>query len=285
MAERYEPQLVKPVETAQPPSLDSLLAEKFFEGGPERLDQIIRQTRNFAVLHEVSKRMQREHDPKQMLAAVLDLVLEVTHATRGYVALLDDQGALRIEVTRNRGPRPTPGQTFAISQTVKEHVVGRRCGVICRDAAADERFQSAESLFLSDVRSLMAVPIVVSDRVRGMIEVESSHLKARFSEGDLDLLTVIASTRPVPSMPPPIRSVTTSCSRPVAMRPVRRPVAGSWPMSSAMWCSRLHHRDRQSPAATLRRLRPLTCKCGRQRPQCSARRTTLYATPGAPQAF
>jgi hypothetical protein len=81
MAERYEPQLVKPVETAQTPSLDSLLAEKFFEGGPERLDQIIRQTRNFAVLHEVSKRMQREHDPKQMLAAVLDLVLEVTSAT------------------------------------------------------------------------------------------------------------------------------------------------------------------------------------------------------------
>ncbi len=194
MPDRYEPQLVKPVEEAQAPSLDALLAEKFYEGGPERLEQIVRQTRNFAVLHEVSKRMQREHDPKQMLAAVLDLVLEVTGATRGYVALLDETASLKIEVTRNRGPRLNPSQAFAISQTVSDHVVGRRCGVICRDAAADERFQGAESLFLSDVRSLMAVPILVSDRVRGMIELESSHLKAHFSEPDLDLLSVIAST-------------------------------------------------------------------------------------------
>jgi signal transduction histidine kinase len=175
MSVRFEPQLVKPV-------------------GPEQLDSIIKQTRNFAVLHEVSKRMQREHNPKQMLGAVLDLLLEVTNATRGYVALLDDAGSLRIEVTRHRGPRPTPGQTFAISQTVSEHVVGRRCGVICRDAAADERFQSAESLFLSDVRSLMAVPIVLSDRVLGMIEMESSHLKTHFSEQDLDLLSAISAT-------------------------------------------------------------------------------------------
>jgi GAF domain-containing protein len=184
MADRYQPQLVKPVEQAQPPSLESVLAEK-----------LSAQTRNFAILHEVSKRMQREHDPKQMLAAVLDLVLEVTSATRGYVALFDASGALKIEVTRTRGPRPmNPGQAFTISQTVSEHVIGRRCGVICRDASADERFQGAESLFLSDVRSLMAVPILVSDRVRGMIEVESSHLKAHFTEADLDLLSVIAST-------------------------------------------------------------------------------------------
>jgi signal transduction histidine kinase len=174
VAERYQPQLVKPVEQAAPPSLDSLVPEKLQARGPEHLERLVR---NFAVLHEVSKRMQREHDPKQMLGAVLDLVLEVTSATRGYVALMSEGGALRIEVTRHRGARPTPGQSFTISQTVSEHVVGRRCAVICRDASADERFQSAESLFLSDVRSLMAVPILVSDRVRGMI-IQSEQLAA-----------------------------------------------------------------------------------------------------------
>lgn len=193
MSDRYAPKLVKPVEL--PPSFEALLAEKLFEAGPEKLDQIVRQTRNFAILHEASKRMQREHDPKEMLARVLDLILEVTSATRGYVALLDETGELRVGVTRSRGPQPsTPQHGITISQTVSEHVLQGRCAVICSDAAEDERFQDAASLFLSDIRSLMAVPILVSDRVRGLIEVESSHMQARFTENDLDLLSVIAST-------------------------------------------------------------------------------------------
>jgi signal transduction histidine kinase len=183
VADRYEPQLVKPVEETLPPTLEVLLRDE---------DAIVRHTKSFAILHEVSQRIQREHDPKEMLANVLDLILEVTRATRGYVALLED-GQLRIEVTRTRGPRAQT-QAQAISQTVAEHVMERRSCVICTDAAADARFQDAESIFLSDIRSLMAVPILVSDRARGMIEVESSHTQARFTEHDLDLLSVIAST-------------------------------------------------------------------------------------------
>ncbi len=126
-----------------------------------------------------------------MLARVLDLTLEVTGADRGFVARLDDSGSPVIAVVRSkRGGR----SQALVSQTVSEHVIGRRCAVISSDPTADERFQDAASLMLSETRSLMAVPILVQNRVLGLIQVESSHVGEHFSEQDLDLLSMIAST-------------------------------------------------------------------------------------------
>lgn len=202
--ERIRPDLIKPVKEALPPDLDRMVAEDYFsalglgedtllDASAARIETIIRKTRNFAILHEISKAMQRAHDPMAMLNTVLDLVLKVTGADRSYVALVDEQGSERVEATRTA--RPQSGSSNAsLSQTVTEHVLKGRCGIICSDASADDRFAQAQSLFLNETRALMASPMLLQNRVLGLIAVESSHMGARFTEYDLDLLSVVAST-------------------------------------------------------------------------------------------
>lgn len=198
------PELVKPVELALPPDLEDQVAQSYFdalgigdqtllESKADALEQVVRQTRNFAVLHEVSKRLQREHEMNPMLGAVMDLLLTVTGAERGYVVLFDADDQPRVEIARSRTAEPTTGRGPTLSQTVLRHVVDERSGVICGDPTADERFVDSSSLFLSDTRSLMAAPILLQNRVLGLFEVESSYLAARFTERDLDLLSIAAS--------------------------------------------------------------------------------------------
>jgi C4-dicarboxylate-specific signal transduction histidine kinase len=198
--ETHAPALVKPVSDVLAPALETMRAEEYFrslglgeqthqELRTDTLDVILRRTRDFAVLHEVSKAVQRETDPEKMLQRVLALLLEVTKGDRGFAALVDARGELEVLASR-----ATTADVGVLSHTVAEHVLERRLAIICLDASADERFRDAASLMLSDTRSLMAVPIVVQTRVLGLIQIESTHLGRPFDEKDLDLLSVVACT-------------------------------------------------------------------------------------------
>jgi signal transduction histidine kinase/pSer/pThr/pTyr-binding forkhead associated (FHA) protein len=201
--ERHEARLIKPIESTFPPALTRMPAAEFYTalglGQETQLDArkdvhdvVLRRARSFAILHEVSRAIQNERDPREMLSHVLDLVLKVTEADRGYVALMYEDGELDVEVSRSR--EGASSSAVVLSHTVSEQVIGRRCAVIVADPTADERFQGSESLMLSETRSLMAVPIVIQTRVLGLIQVESGHVGERFTEHDLDLLSMIAST-------------------------------------------------------------------------------------------
>jgi signal transduction histidine kinase len=197
--------LIKPVTDVTSPDLDSMLAEDYFaalglDGDAQRprtaaeLDFLLRQTRNFAVLHEVAKALQAGLERAAMLDRVLALVRKVLRADRGFVIRIDEQGSLQPLVVQTReGSSRSPTGQVRMSETVAEQVIRGRCGVITSDAAADERFSAAESVVLNDVRSLLAVPMLVGERVLGLIEVETTGMINGFSENDLDLMTVVAS--------------------------------------------------------------------------------------------
>ncbi len=197
--------LIKPVTDVTSPDLGTMLAEEYFEalglgesreGQPRseaEIEFLVRQTRNFAVLHEISKALQAGHDRSTMLARVLGVVRKVLSADRGYVVRVDEAGGFRplAMQTRLGTVQPESGDV-RMSETVAEQVVRDRCGIITSDAVTDERFSAAESVVLNDIRSLLAVPMLVGDRVLGLIEVETTATINGFSENDLDLMTVVA---------------------------------------------------------------------------------------------
>jgi signal transduction histidine kinase len=198
-----QPTQIKPVVVS--PALAGMRAEDYFQAlglGDEtllepdarNLARLLRRTRSFAILSEIAKAIQKETDPHEMLQRVLDTLLKVTRAERGHAAVVDDAGQLGSIAIRYREDRKPSGGRVVISQTVQRHVVQGRCAVICADPASDQRFQQSESLLLSEIRSLMAVPIIVGNRVVGLIEIASSMVDRRFDDDDLDLLAMIAST-------------------------------------------------------------------------------------------
>jgi sigma-B regulation protein RsbU (phosphoserine phosphatase) len=64
--------------------------------------------------------------------------------------------------------------------------------VLSTDAQIDERFMARESVILSGVRSIMAVPLQVGDQVLGMAYVDSPLEVRPFTREDLQVLTTIA---------------------------------------------------------------------------------------------
>src|SRR5262249_20079148 len=97
------------------------------------------------------------------------------------------------KVARNSTKELT-GEEIKISRSISEKVIAEGTSVLTSDALHDPRFQDRQSIVISHVRSIMAVPLAIEDEVIGMIYVDNPFTANRsFTEDDLLVLTTIAS--------------------------------------------------------------------------------------------
>lgn len=167
--------------------------EPDFNPSPQLWAGLRRYARNAEVLFQASRNVQHIEEDPGALARVVESVVDFLEVDRGVVALVEDKpDNLRPEVVVY-GDRATPDTAIAMSRTVAQHVLKDRCGVISQDAHADRRFDASESIIATPARALLAAPLVAGARVLGIFELSTTAPGARFTEQDLELLTVIAS--------------------------------------------------------------------------------------------
>jgi sigma-B regulation protein RsbU (phosphoserine phosphatase) len=135
----------------------------------------------------------------ETLRRVLDCIFEVLPADRGYLMLLesgaDEDGAepqLACKAMKTRTPTQESHSEVKLSRAITEQVLKQGISVLTSDAQHDPRFQAQHSIVLGGIRSVMAVPLAVEGRASGMIYVDSPFGTSRFTEQDLQLLTLIA---------------------------------------------------------------------------------------------
>jgi serine phosphatase RsbU (regulator of sigma subunit) len=137
----------------------------------------------------------------ETLHQVLDLVFEALPADRGYVMLLekpDSESTSELHLTckamklRSGNPVSGTNSEIKLSRSITEQVIRQATSVLTSDAQHDPRFQQNKSIMLGGIRSVMAVPLAVEGRVSGMIYVDSPFGTSRFTEQNLQLLTLIA---------------------------------------------------------------------------------------------
>ena len=80
------------------------------------------------------------------------------------------------------------------SRTIVDMVVRQKVAFLTSDAQADERFEAGESIRMQQIRSAMCVPLWESEKVIGVIHVDSpAPRRGSFTSEDLDLLTALAN--------------------------------------------------------------------------------------------
>ena len=107
--------------------------------------------------------------------------------------MMRDQGSedLRVAVARLRDRVGEVGE-IRVSRNVLDEVVIRGKSVLTSDAQHDPRFASG-TMVLQGVRSVLAVPLGVSEKVFGIIYADSPIAEGRFTEDHLKVLTTLAS--------------------------------------------------------------------------------------------
>ena len=128
----------------------------------------------------------------ETLEQIVSLVFESVPADRCLIMMRDEGSEdLRVAVARLRDRAGEVGE-IRVSRNVLDEVVMRGKSVLTSDAQHDPRFASG-TVVLQGVRSVLAVPLGVSEKVFGIIYADSPIAEGRFTEDHLKVLTTLAS--------------------------------------------------------------------------------------------
>jgi len=128
-----------------------------------------------------------------VLQIVMDTIVRLTGAERGFLMLRDDQGAMTTRIARNWEQESINPGEFAISRTIVEKVIDGGEPILTTNAQEDPRFGAQESVVAFNLRSILCVPLKVKDDLIGVIYADNRIRSGIFSENERDLLTAFSN--------------------------------------------------------------------------------------------
>ncbi|HEV2846722.1 MAG TPA: FHA domain-containing protein, partial [Thermoanaerobaculia bacterium] len=150
--------------------------------------------RMFGFLTRLARMLTVADSVDDVLAQVLDLAFEAFRVDRGFILLSDDAGELVCELARIKDRvQVRPSGEVPVSGTMLQAVMRERVALITFDAQADQRLSGGESIRMHQIRSAMCAPLWSSDRIVGVIQVDSPFHVGAFVERDLDVLTTLSN--------------------------------------------------------------------------------------------
>ncbi|MBN1964731.1 MAG: GAF domain-containing protein, partial [Anaerolineae bacterium] len=154
--------------------------------------QVVGQSQRLAALYDVSRLIGSSLDLQTVLDQVMDAIIQLTDAERGFLMLLDDDGNLTPKVARNIDRETLESGEFHVSRTVTRQVVDSGQAVLTTNAQEDPRFAGQASVVANALRSIMATPLRVRGAVTGVVYVDNRARAGLFKPGDLEALDAFA---------------------------------------------------------------------------------------------
>jgi adenylate cyclase len=128
----------------------------------------------------------------EVLQVVMDTIIRLTGAERGFLMLREGQDELAMRIARNWEQESIDPSEFAISHTVINRVASEGQPVLTTNAQEDPRFTGQNSIVAYNLRSILCVPLKVKNNLIGVIYADNRIRSGLFTQKDLILLTAFA---------------------------------------------------------------------------------------------
>jgi transcriptional regulator with GAF, ATPase, and Fis domain len=157
-----------------------------------------------------SRRLGEAGEFSTLLEHLMDEVIALTHADKGFLVLIepheagdDARGTPRVRMARNLKGENLDEAVAQLSDSIVRRVLETGQPVVVSDALTSTEFNSSLSVVSLKLTSVMCVPLVrvgekratngFADNVIGAIYVGNNAVKALFDEASLEVLTLFAS--------------------------------------------------------------------------------------------
>lgn len=148
---------------------------------------------NLLVLAEIGQLLNSSLDIDEVLCVVMDTIVRLTGAERGFLMLRNAKGELAIPIARNWEQETIEPAEHAISKTIVNRVINSGESVLTTNAQEDPRFQTQDSIILHNLRSILCVPLKVKEEITGVIYADNRVRAGIFTKSEQKLLTALAN--------------------------------------------------------------------------------------------
>ncbi|HLF90894.1 MAG TPA: GAF domain-containing protein [Anaerolineales bacterium] len=147
-----------------------------------------------AALYGVSSMLGGSLNLNEVLNQVMDAVIELTRAERGFLVLVTpESGDLVLRAARNFVGESLSEENMQVSRTVIDTVIRSGEGVVTTNAQEDPRFARRESVITFALRSILCAPLRSRGSIIGAVFVDNRVQTGLFDEADLSMLNAFAS--------------------------------------------------------------------------------------------
>ena len=142
-------------------------------------------------LLEINHRLIQQRDLESLLGVIVEHALSVTGAERGFL-VLEEHGELRFDTALDscRGDIDQP--EFEISQSIVREALQRMEPMRLSNAVDDPLLGHQTSVVSLELRSILCVPILISDSLRGAIYLDHRLRKGAFDDRAQRLCSLLA---------------------------------------------------------------------------------------------
>jgi sigma-B regulation protein RsbU (phosphoserine phosphatase) len=147
-----------------------------------------------AMLYRISQTFNSTLNLGEVLDRVMDEVVTLTRAERGFLMLRASDGSLVFRTARGMEQRTIEAPEFQISRGIVDRVALEGKPLLTSDAQLDPLLGERASVRLLGLRAILCVPLELRGKVQGVVYVDSRLQTGVFSPDDLDLLAGIASS-------------------------------------------------------------------------------------------
>ncbi len=143
-------------------------------------------------LHNITKTLNTSLDLDVVLNNVMDQVVSVTGAERGFLMLFNEAGELCFQAARGMDQRDLETPEFGVSKSILRQVIDSREPLLTINAQSDARL-GAESIVTKGLVSILCVPITRREEVIGLVYLDNRLKSGLFTESHRYLVTAFAS--------------------------------------------------------------------------------------------
>lgn len=130
---------------------------------------------------------------KRVLSEVMDSLVRLMRAERGFLMLCEPDGNLKVHMARGLDHVDLDEDQFAVSKTVVNRVVETGKLVLTTNAQEDPRFEAQFSVAAYHLLSILCVPLNIKNKLIGVIYVDNRAHIGVFQQENFDLITAFAN--------------------------------------------------------------------------------------------
>jgi hypothetical protein len=154
----------------------------------KRLEALETQHSNLRALADIGRVVNSSLELDEVLRIVMDNIIRLTGAERGFLMLRDEKGEMTTQVARNWSQESIKSGEAATSRTVVQRVIESGEAIITTNAQEDQRFSGQASVVALNLRSILCAPLKVKNELIGVIYTDNRIRTGIFSEAERDLL-------------------------------------------------------------------------------------------------
>lgn len=159
----------------------------------EKIQAFQRERSNMLALAGVGQVINSSLELDEALRIVMDNIVRLTKAERGFLMLRDEKGEMVIRTGRNWEMESINSTEKNFSRTVVQRVIDSGEAIVTTNAQEDQRFLGQESIVAFNLRSILCVPLKVKNELIGVIYADNCTRTGIFAESERELLTAFAN--------------------------------------------------------------------------------------------